>query len=551
MKMLRIAVLAAAALVAWTSALAYTSREEKDGEGVVVSGAIGPADLKRGKEAAAQGRVDDARRDLEPLAERGYFDAQLALGRLYLQMQDASYVPQAIEWLRRASKKEFDIAAVPLARALVREGSEASLDEAEPLLEQAWRRTSDPDALAGLIRLYSEHPQRDDGNKLHALAKEAERTRHPEPRMALISYYRNNPAPENRAKLVALCNDNLDLVPECYVVLAQEARAKGDKKALRKLADGAIAQYRRGRVPAATTATLARAMVETTEEFQEKGVQVSDLPEVDAAEMAPSPTATPVAAAPASPPPAIGAGCNSPPLVPTKAAQEVSAAPDGGAPDLANELLMRMAKGSSEGPLLAAGVVVRYPYLAPDFEVEPTLKTQAQGNNSVADLYLGELYFNGQRAIRNPKAALAHLQKAARNPGTELEAHYYLGRLYQSGFLDEVDGERALKHLLHAARRGYVRADGQIARFYSQGKGVCPDLVLAYVFATLGSRDGTPSIAALKQQLESTLNPQQRAQAREILQREVAARPRELQNGAALQAALKNNQQNVSEGGQP
>ena len=530
------------ALAAWTTlCLADSSsysKIQKDNSGLVVKGAAGPADLTRGRQAAAAGRVDDARRDLEPLAKRGYVDAQIALGRLFVNLNDSAHLKDGIHWLREASKHEHDLVATALGRALVREGSPASLDEGQPLLEEQWRRVKDPEALAGLIRLYADQPRRDTQHRLPELAKIAEASNNPEPRAALVYWYRRTPQIDDHAKkVVEICHHALDLVADCYIILVQDARARGDKDTMQRLASQAISQYKAGRAPAQTTANLARSLVATADDDQQFApVAVSDLPEVDSADLVTgNGNGAPVPAE---------KSCDAEPMVTDKAAQaaaQTQAQQDAGEPELANQILERLAHGADDAPILAAGVVVRYPYLVPDFEIEQALKSGVEKRQALAHLYLGELYLFGQRAMRDPKAALEHLQIAAKSTATEVEAHYYLGRLYQFGYLDEVDSDKALHELLWAARRGYSRADTQLARLYAMGRGICPNLVNAYVFAKLGSRDGTPAAIQLTKQIESALSPKQRAQASAQYEREYALRPKETDFAASETASNNNN----------
>src|SRR5215471_13436980 len=110
-----------ATLVVAASPLLAQQRVDKEGSGAVVKGANGLPDLQRGKMAAAAGRIDDAERDLSPLAERGYVDAELALGRLYSHEQTKEANEKAIKWLSLAAEKTPE-AEVPLARSLVRTG---------------------------------------------------------------------------------------------------------------------------------------------------------------------------------------------------------------------------------------------------------------------------------------------------------------------------------------------------------------------------------------------------------------------------------------------
>ncbi|HJT98415.1 MAG TPA: hypothetical protein VJ696_08890, partial [Rhodanobacteraceae bacterium] len=126
-------VVASAMLIAGTAALAQ-QRVDKEGRGAIVSGSGGLPDLARGKAAAAAGRTEDAEHDLVPLAERGYVDAEIALGRLYAHQETTDAAKKAEHWFREALPSS-NLAEVPLARALVRLGDARQLAEAEQLFE--------------------------------------------------------------------------------------------------------------------------------------------------------------------------------------------------------------------------------------------------------------------------------------------------------------------------------------------------------------------------------------------------------------------------------
>ena len=154
----RSAVLAAIAWAVVTATavqpLAAQRHAGKHGLGLFVTGSDALPDLARGNAAAAEGRVEDAERDLAPLAERGYFDAQLALGRLYAQQRAPEFTSKALRWLRVVQPRT-QLADVPLAHGLVRDGRRQSLSEAEQLLWRVWEQRADVDALAELISLYA------------------------------------------------------------------------------------------------------------------------------------------------------------------------------------------------------------------------------------------------------------------------------------------------------------------------------------------------------------------------------------------------------------
>ncbi|MEK8081399.1 alginate biosynthesis TPR repeat lipoprotein AlgK [Pseudomonas sp. XK-1] len=150
-----------------------------------------------------------------------------------------------------------------------------------------------------------------------------------------------------------------------------------------------------------------------------------------------------------------------------------------------------------------------------------------------AELLLGRLYYEGKLVPQDPHKAEEHLRKAA---PSEPSANYFLGQLYLRGYLGEVYPQQALDHLLSAARNGQINADFALAKMYSQGKGVRPDLVNAFVFSQLALPKNTPQASALAQQIAQQLEPAQRSQAEQLLREEHEARGNAWQATSALQA---------------
>jgi len=150
-----------------------------------------------------------------------------------------------------------------------------------------------------------------------------------------------------------------------------------------------------------------------------------------------------------------------------------------------------------------------------------------------AELLLGRLYYEGKLVPQDPHKAEEHLRKAA---PSEPSANYFLGQLYLRGYLGEVYPQQALDHLLSAARNGQINADFALAKMYSQGKGVRPDLVNAFVFSQLALPKNTPQVSALAQQIAQQLEPAQRSQAEQLLREEREARGNAWQATSALQA---------------
>ncbi len=545
------------ALVAGAPAAHAQKPPGKGGDTPVEGG--GMPDLARGKLAAAAGHDAEAESNFLPLAQRGYIEAQVALAHLYARQHTEQSTQQAIRWFRMAATKAPLQAEVPLARLLLQQDRAPQLAEAQRLFTHAWDDRQDPEALAGLIELYAANPGYDSQRRMPMLVASAEQLDLPVTNGALISWYRNTRnMPGHNERLLTMCRKSLNLAPTCYVDLLRDMRARNDRKGMRQMVAAAMSQFRQGLVPLDTTASIARELVAAPGGSTDPAappVPISDLPETDAQDLAPTAAAPatfaatrscredpvgvakapthPVASVP-SPHGATRANSAAPTQaanasVPGAKASAAAASPQRSAeanaqPDLANFVVAGLAAGSTEARVEAAGVVVRFPFLAPDFDVESALQTGRKQGLADATLYLGELYLFGDRATRDPRKALRLLQRAAHDPASALAAQYYIGRLYQFGYLDEVDPQQALDHLLYAARRGYVSADSALARFYASGKGVCPNHVNAFVFARLGARGGAEATRALAGQLNGVLTAQQRLAAQRLLHQEEAAR---------------------------
>lgn len=514
-------------------AFAYGNHRDKAGEGVLVSHAQGLPDLARGKQAAKAGRLEDAEADLKPLAERGYIEAQIALAKLYAQIGTPERVTQAIVWLRNAHDRSPLDTEVPLGRLLVRQNDDTSITEGEALLASGWDQHRDPDALAGLIRVYSEHPQLDTGHRLATLVTEAERIGTADVQGAVISWYRGTRHEDgHEQKLVSLCGRWVDQLTACYVDLARAERIAGHPGRLQALVTAASAKYDDGLVDAKTLALMARVLVarvdagdDDDDDAPTTGVQLSDVKE-DENELNDAAVQNVAAAMPQP-------QCTRIKLTPAVAASNANAAaaaPQDSAmvpaqPELANILLAKLLKGPDDAPVLAAGTVARYPYLLPNADIEASLRSGLDRGVPEAPLYLGELYLKGARVERDPVKALRYLQQAADQPQTALKAHYELGRLFADGYLDESRPLLAAQYLMWSARRGYTAADGALARLFVNGRGLCPDLANAYVFARLGARGGSASIAVLEQQIAARLPADARSQADGMYVAERDARP--------------------------
>jgi alginate biosynthesis protein AlgK len=206
-----------------------------------------------------------------------------------------------------------------------------------------------------------------------------------------------------------------------------------------------------------------------------------------------------------------------------------------GTPDegKAQELLESIAPTYPAAWVSLARLLYDYPGLG---DIETLLGYLDQGRAAAlprAELLLGRLYYEGKLVPQDPHKAEAHLRKAA---PSEPSANYFLGQLYLRGYLGEVYPQQALDHLLSAARNGQINADFALAQMYSQGKGVRPDLVNAFVFSQLALPKNTPQSNELARQIAQQLEPAQRSQAEQLLREERQARGNAWQAPSTLQA---------------
>lgn len=439
-----IAVTLAISYVGVVASAALPQTLPKSQQSWLFGGSSGPADLQRGEAAAMAGRDDEALRNLQPLARRGYVEAQLALGVIGTR----SAVPDwaaAEYWYRQAAAQD-PRGIVPLARVLMRKGGMADLQEAQRCLQAALRE-ADPavaiPALAGLIDLYAQYPLLDRSDEAATLLARSEHLETPEVLAARLNWYRSRADDAAaQSRFLDLCERWRAQVPRCYADLALAARKFAPPR-LPGLVHEALAAY----VPEAPLFVPAAVA---------PGVGADDL---------------------------VG-------LVNALVADPGDAR--AAVPTLADEVLHRLFASSASARIGAANLVLQYPYLAPEIDIEQVLAPLAAQGLPEAQLYLGRLYTIGRRARRQPELARQYLRLARSHAATRMQAEFFLGRLYQIGYLDETDPQQALQHLLTAARMGSAQADGALARLFMNGGGVVVDLENAYVFTRLALHAGMP-----------------------------------------------------------
>ena len=182
----------------------------KNPQGTLIQGAAGLPDLERGNQARLAGRLDDAERDLLPLAQRGYVDAQLYLAAVYGQREAMESQDEAIKWYREVLPRRPD-AVIPLARVLMRRGDRESMLEAGELLLHAPKGLDERSVDAALLDLYSVYPALDTKKKAAAIAERAGKSGEIGMRASAINWYRTALAdPASARKLVELCRKNVE-----------------------------------------------------------------------------------------------------------------------------------------------------------------------------------------------------------------------------------------------------------------------------------------------------------------------------------------------------
>jgi len=374
----------------------------------------------------------------------------------------------------RIAARRDPAATVPLSRVLLKLDDPSTFAEAEKFLRAADRK-GDPRALAALLEFYTDHPERDPRGTVGALVARAEKQRGPEVESALIRWYRRHTGDARiAAALAARCARALARVPECYADLARHHRARGERAALARLTADGVRAHRRGALPAPALERMAWSLVQES-------------------------------------------------------------VPGEPLPELAFPLLRRVMDASPTALVRVARLQVEYPHLDPDGNPERLLRTALAQGSPEAALALGRLYLNGTRVPADPQRAERYLRQAA---AAEPAAHYFLGRIYQRGHLGEADPERAAAHLLAAARGGYARADYALARLFSDDRGVRPNRVYAWAFASLAAGSGLAEGPALAAQLRASMTPGERRDAEALRGREQARRAAAGAHPAPQQAAL-------------
>lgn len=308
-------------------------------------------DLRRGQKAAAAGNIVEAERDLVPLAQMGYLDAQKALAGLYAQAETPQALEKAVHWYRVAASQDREV-IVSLARVLLKLNEPSTFAEAEKFLREADKK-GDPRAMAALLEFYTDYPDRAPKGMVTSLVARAEKSDHIDAQSALIRWYRRNVTDEKVSTALAKrCMKAKAQVPECYVDLARFYRSRGDRKAIDKLVADVPGLHERGAMSSVVLERTAWSLVQES-------------------------------------------------------------VPGEPLPDLAYPLLRRMMDASPTALVRVARLQVEYPHLDPQANPEKLLQTALAQGSLEAALALGRLYMNGTRVTADPQKAERYLREAA------------------------------------------------------------------------------------------------------------------------------------------
>ena len=205
-----------------------------------------------------------------------------------------------------------------------------------------------------------------------------------------------------------------------------------------------------------------------------------------------------------------------------------------GKPDekTAQSLLEKVAPGYPASWVSLAQLLYDFPELGDVNKMMEYLDNGRAADQPRAELLLGKLYYEGKLVLPDAKKAEEHLTKAA---ATQIAARLLPGSAVSPGLSGPSEPQKAVDQLLTSARGGQNSADFALAQLFSQGKGIKPDPVNAWVFGQLALAQGTPQATELVQQLNEQLPPEKRAQAQSLLQREQQVRGTTAQNALALQ----------------
>lgn len=165
----------------------------------------------------------------------------------------------------------------------------------------------------------------------------------------------------------------------------------------------------------------------------------------------------------------------------------------------------------------------------------------AEQGHAQAQGHLGSMYHVGRGVPKDERRAAFWYQKAAEQ-GSDV-AQYALGMLYGNGQGVPKDDQLAAGWYRKAAEQGVVMAQGALGAMYFAGEGVPKDQQIAYFWFLLAGAQGDLNAVKLRDFLESSLSPAQRAAAQVSARNwkpKTAAQSLSIQDGSSAGASGSN-----------
>jgi alginate biosynthesis protein AlgK len=442
-----------------------------------MAGCAGLPDQRLANEALKNGDTATAQANYKALADMGYADASVGLADIQLESGDPAQLAAAEDTYRQAADTS-PRAASRLGRLLATKpnATEAEHKEAEHRLKQAFAN-GEEGAVLPLAMLYLQYPQTFPEVNAQEKISQWREQGHPQAELAQVLLYRTQGTYDAHLDDVEkICKSALATADVCYVELATVYQKRGEADKQKALVEQLRGAYGRGIVPAARMEGVAQVLADP--ELVVQGGGKTD-------------------------------------------------------PATAQEMLEQIAPTYPAAWVSLAQLLYDYPEQGDIDKMLEYLKKGREAAQPRAELLLGKLYYEGKLLPADPEKAEQHLLKAAQS---ETSANYYLGQMYRRGYLGNVQPQQALDRLLAAARAGQNSADFALAQMFSQGRGIAPDPVNAYVFSQIAVQKGTPQAPELAAQIEQQLPPGSRPQAERLLREEQALRGATLQTATQMQA---------------
>ncbi len=136
------------------------------------------------------------------------------------------------------------------------------------------------------------------------------------------------------------------------------------------------------------------------------------------------------------------------------------------------------------------------------------LRSAAEKGDVIAQRELAAAYFYGTGVAKDPKEAMPWYRKAAESG--DANAQFMVAVLHLEGKLLPKDDKESARWMRAAADQGEPVALLGMAGYSQKGIGMQPDLLQAYVWASLAVKAKAPKAAATKKDIANELTPEQR-----------------------------------------